>query len=162
MYERSKGGTKLYKTLLNHSKWHTALWTAVVNMQAAFQASNLEPGPTNKLGPQYQDLCADSEKLLDDLSAFFATQSLQQTPSFSADMSVLQKRAVAITARVKELAKGVSGNALAPHVRVKIREALAVRPFTQYQQKVVECLEKAAAISEKYKSDNYVQIAEGV
>jgi hypothetical protein len=167
MYEECEEGTQLYRTLLNHSKWHTALWTEVKGMQASFQTSYIEPAPANQpataaLGPQLQTLHADGEKLLDDVAAFLVNHSLQPSASFATDMSALQKRAALITASVKDLAKGISGNALAPHVRVKLREALAVRPMTKYHQKIVACLEKAVTVASPREADQYVQLAEGI
>jgi hypothetical protein len=167
MYEQCVSETETYKTLLSQARCLQALWTGVAGMQAAFQASNLEPASHIKrnvaaLAPQYQTLCTEGEKLLGDLSAFFATQALHPSSSFASDTSTLQKRAEAITASVKELAKGISGNALAPHVRVKIREALNASPFTKYHMKIVECLEKAASASTPRDSDRFVQLAEGI
>jgi hypothetical protein len=167
MYEHSASETDAYKMLLNHAQSLAVLWTALISMQAAFQTSNLEYAPNSKstkatLSPRYHALRAEGEKLLDDMSALFANQPVEPSVSFAADMSALQKRAEAITASVKELAKSISANPLAPHVRVKLREALAVRPFTKYHQKIVECLEKAASATTPRESDRFVQLAEGI
>jgi hypothetical protein len=102
MYENTATATAAYNSLLNRTRWLKSLWAAVTGMQAAFQAANITPAPTNKpstatLYPQYQALYADGEKVLDDTAALLAKEALQPSASYVADVFALQKRAQVVT-----------------------------------------------------------------